>query len=91
MQMIRALGVLSVAVAGLALASCTAPKPAVDPSQPLCSGQPVYVGFYCCNDGYPGECQLSELCYAPDECREAPGPNDPGGFSARRTHKRAGL
>lgn len=44
-------------------------EPAVDPSQPLCYGEPVWLGYKCCNDGYPGQCQEEETCYPPDECR----------------------
>lgn len=61
-------------------------EPAVDPSQGKCFGADVYVGYYCCNDGYPGECPLELYCYPPDECRGPIPPND--SFRQRREKRK---
>jgi hypothetical protein len=61
-------------------------EPATYPSGTSCGD--VYVGYYCCGDGYPGQCPDELYCYPPDECRGPTPPNDDG---AQRSTKRRGL
>jgi hypothetical protein len=81
---VRALKTLLLILGGLAC-GCSL-EPAHDPSQGKCWGQPVYLGYYCCNDGYPGQCPLELYCYPPDECRGPVPPND--SFRYRREKRK---
>lgn len=82
--MSRAVGLFLAIVVGLAVAGC---EPAKYPTNTSCGD--VYVGYYCCDDGYPGQCEDWLYCYPPDECRGPLPPND--SLAARKHIKRRGL
>jgi hypothetical protein len=82
------LAALVLAVPLFVAANCD--PPANDPTQ-SCWGQPVPLGYRCCDDGYPGSCPEDERCVAPDSCGAPIPSNDEPMMTARPARKRSGL